>query len=67
MKRPKAWMFELVDPAALQLVDRYGIEVMEPLSAPPNGRDEVGILEQVEVLRAGELGLKCFARVRRGR
>jgi hypothetical protein len=41
----------MVDPPFLDLVQRYGVEEVEPFAAPPHGCDKVRGLEDIEVLR----------------
>jgi len=46
----------LADPALGDLVDGDGIEVVKLFAAVPDDGDEVGVLEQVEVLGHGLTG-----------
>jgi hypothetical protein len=41
--------FELMDPALVDFVNRHGIEVVQFLAAAPDGGDEVGVFEDVEM------------------
>ena len=46
----------LADPALVDFVDGDGVEVVKLFPAVPDGGDEVGVLEEVEVLRHGLAG-----------
>ena len=41
------------DPALVDFVDGDGVEVVELFAAVPDGGDEVGVLEEIEVLGHG--------------
>lgn len=48
--------FVFADPALVDFVDGDGVEEMELLAAVPDRGDEVGLLEEVEMLRHGLAG-----------
>lgn len=45
--------FVFADPALVDFVDGDGVEVVELFATVPDGGDEVGVLEEIEVLGHG--------------
>jgi hypothetical protein len=52
----EAVAFVFADPAFVDVVDGDGVEVVELFAAVPDGGDEVGVLEEAEVLGDGLAG-----------
>lgn len=55
-ERLQAVPLVLADPALVDFVDGDGVEVVELFAAVPDGGDEVGVLEEVQVLGHGLTG-----------